>query len=152
MNNTPAVRLFGDPVLRLPTKPVVEVTTNTQELVQTLYDTLHQYNGIGMAAPQIGYSDAICVIHLGPLCSYVLINPVIILASDQYCIAGGGCLSLPNEYRNISRPDGIVVNHLGLDGSACTSAFTGIVARIAQHEIDHLNGKLIIDYPNVASD
>ena len=149
MDNVMPVRLYGDPALRCVAKPVDCVTSEIKNLVALLYNTMKHYNGIGIAANQIGFSESVCVMDCGRLSACVLINPTIIMKSDDTCVMGEGCLSFPETYQNIKRPKSIVVKHLGLNGSDCRTEFTGILSRVAQHEIDHLNGVLLIDHDDV---
>jgi len=99
-----------------------------------------------LAANQIGHSEALCIINAPEQIPMVLINPKITWYSSETCIMGEGCLSCKKIYKNIRRPNAIRIKYRDLNYQEHTKKLTGILARIAQHEIDHLNGKLIIDY------
>jgi peptide deformylase len=139
------IRTFGDPVLRLETKPVLEVDESTSVLAVDMIETMYQAPGVGLAANQIGISRRIAVFDaqdgLGPR---VMINPEIVELSGEWAYEEG-CLSVPGHYWEIKRPGFARARALDLEGNEVEFAGDGLLGRVLQHEIDHLNGKLLID-------
>jgi peptide deformylase len=140
------IRTFGDPVLRMKTKPVSEIDDTVQALVRDLIETMYEAPGVGLAANQIGISRAIAVFDAqdgnGAL---VMINPEIVeTAGDE--VYDEGCLSVPNRYWEISRPAFARVKALDLEGNQVEYAGDGLLGRVLQHEIGHLNGELLLDH------
>ena len=139
------IRTFGDPVLRMPTKTVPEVDDTIRTLVQDLIETMYDAPGIGMAANQIGVSLRVAVFdvqdELGPR---VMINPDLVEVSGEWDHEEG-CLSVPGHYWEIKRPGFARVRALGIDGDPVEYAGDGLLGRVLQHEIDHLDGKLLMD-------
>ncbi len=122
-----------------------------QQLIKGMLKTLRSANGLGLAAPQVGHSLRLCVIDDKSNSTnqennfYVLINPVITTYSKTQIIFQEGCLSFPDKFFSIRRPEKIKVRFLDKNGKNCKMKADGILARTIQHEIDHLNGILIID-------
>ena len=116
-----------------------------------MFETMYAAPGIGLAAPQIGVMQRMlvmdCVKEEGadprPM---VLVNPEITWESDERNVYEEGCLSIPEQYADVERPAEVEVSWLGLDGQTHSERFDGLWATCVQHEIDHLNGKLFIDY------
>jgi peptide deformylase len=139
------IRTFGDPVLRLETKPVLEVDESTSALAVDMIETMYQAPGVGLAANQIGISRRIAVFDaqdgLGPR---VMINPEIVELSGEWAYEEG-CLSVPGHYWEIQRPGFARARALDLEGNEVEFAGDGLLGRVLHHEIDHLNGKLLID-------
>ncbi len=139
------IRTFGDPVLRLETKPVVEVDEALQSLAIDMIETMYQAPGVGLAANQIGISRRVAVFDaqdgLGPR---VMINPEIVELSGEWAYEEG-CLSVPGHYWEIMRPGFARARALDLDGNEVEFAGDGLLGRVLQHEIDHLDGSLLID-------
>lgn len=139
------IRTFGDPVLRMKTKEITEVDDTVVTLAQDMIETMYDAPGVGLAANQIGVSRQIAVFdaqdELGPR---VMINPVITETSGDWEY-DEGCLSVPGHYWEISRPAFARVKALDLDGKEVEYAGDGLLGRVLQHEIDHLNGGLLID-------
>lgn len=138
------IRIFGDPVLREKAKPVKKIDKIISNLAKSMLETMKAEKGVGLAATQIGVLEKICVCDPGenPM---VLINPEIIEVSEEKEIFEEGCLSLPRVTVNISRPKRIKVRALDLKGRVQIIEAEDLLARIIQHEIDHLNGNLILD-------
>lgn len=116
-------------------------------MLETMYDA----PGIGLAAPQIGVLDRIitmdCVKEEGEAPKpMVLINPEIVASSDDTNVYEEGCLSIPDQFAEVTRPTEVDVRWMNLDGNEEQQIFTGLWATCVQHEIDHLNGKLFIDH------
>jgi len=138
---------FPDERLRTKAKPVDAVTDETRQLVDDMFETMYAAPGIGLAATQINVHQRIIVIDISrekdqPLC---LINPVI-LAKEGVEHHEEGCLSVPGVYENVERADRIKVEALDRDGEKVKFDADELLAVCIQHEIDHLNGKLFVDY------
>jgi peptide deformylase len=140
------IRIFGDPVLRLETKPVEEITEATRVLVKDMIETMYDAPGVGLAANQIGVPKRIAVFdaqdELGPR---IMINPSIIETSGEFEYEEG-CLSVPGRYWEITRPGFARVTALDLDGNEVEYAGDGLLGRVLQHEVDHLHGGLLLDH------
>jgi peptide deformylase len=139
------IRTFGDPVLRLETKTILEVDDALQSLAVDMIETMYQAPGVGLAANQIGITRRIAVFDaqdgLGPR---VMINPEIVELSGEWAYEEG-CLSVPGHYWEIERPGFARARAIDLDGNEVEFAGDGLLGRVLQHEIDHLDGKLLID-------
>jgi len=138
---------FPDERLRTKAKPVDEVTDETRQLVDDMFETMYEAPGIGLAATQVNVHQRIVVIDISrekdqPLC---LINPVI-LAKEGIEHHEEGCLSVPGVYENVERADRIKVEALNREGEKIKFDADELLAVCIQHEIDHLNGKLFVDY------
>ena len=142
------IRVLGDPILREETTPVEHVTTELRTLVKNMFETMYLAKGIGLAAPQVGRSERLTVIDVddNPI---VVINPEIVSASSAKGKAEEGCLSIPDVYGDVERPSSVRVRALDLEGRPFELDATELLARCLQHEIDHLHGKLFIDYLSV---
>jgi peptide deformylase len=142
------VRIYGDPMLRKQTNPVSEFDDELQKFVDHMVETMFDNNGIGLAAPQVGMLKKIIVVDpsFGEKVdnSLVLINPVL-LEQEGVCTIEEGCLSLPGIYEEVVRPEKIRVRYLDGDGKEQETAADGLLARVIQHEIDHLEGILFVD-------
>ena len=121
-----------------------------EKIVKDLFDTLYSSgNGIGLAAPQVGIKKRIVVIDLkeeGKSVPIIFINPKIIFSSDENSVNEEGCLSIPGYYAEIKRPNVVEVEWTDLDGKKNKDKLTGLMSICIQHEIDHLDGILFIDY------
>jgi peptide deformylase len=142
------IRVLGDPILRQATTPVSEVTDEIRRLVADMFETMHHARGIGLAAPQVGRTERLAVIEIDgePL---VVINPEIVERSSAKDKAEEGCLSIPDIYADVERPKEVVVRATDLDGNEYEVEATELLARCLQHEIDHLDGRLFLDYLSV---
>ena len=142
------IRVLGDPILREETTPVEHVTNELRTLVNNMFETMYLAKGIGLAAPQVGRTERLTVIDVddNPL---VVINPEIISASSAKAKAEEGCLSIPDVYGDVERPATVRVRAMDLEGKPFELDATELLARCFQHEIDHLHGKLFIDYLSV---
>ncbi|MBS7576857.1 MULTISPECIES: peptide deformylase [unclassified Enterococcus] len=136
--------VLPDEGLRQQTEQINEITSETLDLLDDLYDTMISGDGVGIAAPQIGESVKIAMVQLDDGELLELINPKIILATGSDIFVEG-CLSIPNMYGTVRRNTKIVVNYLDRDGEQCQIIAEAYLARVIQHEIDHLNGILFID-------
>lgn len=134
---------MGDPVLREKAKPVREINDSVLRLLDNLRDTLYEYDGVGLAAPQIGISKRVIVVDNGEE-YYELINPEII-ESEGHEKALEGCLSIPHLTGKVKRATRVVVKGLNRQGEELRIEANGLSARAFQHEIDHLEGILFVD-------
>ncbi|NLW47734.1 MAG: peptide deformylase [Firmicutes bacterium] len=144
------IRTSEEPVLRQKSREITKITKKIKVLAQDMLDTMYQANGVGLAAPQVGISERIVVIDVGtgPI---VLINPVITKAEGKNRDVEG-CLSLPGRNEYVTRAEKVSVVALDLTGKQINLTGEGLLARAFQHEIDHLNGILFIDYLNPAKE
>ena len=138
------IRVLGDPILRRETDPVVEITEELRELVADMFTTMYAAEGIGLAAPQVGRTERVAVVDVEGT-TLTLINPEIVVASGA-AKAEEGCLSIREIYGEVTRPESVVVRATDLQGTSFELEATELVARCIQHELDHLHGKLFIDY------
>jgi len=138
------IRTIGDSVLRKKACPVFEATSETRELVSQMIDIMRKDKGVGLAAPQIGISERIIVVDIGdgPL---AIINPEIV-SKEGEDVGEEGCLSIPGIIIEVKRAQRVLVNGLNPYGKAIKIKAANLMARALQHEIDHLNGILIVDY------
>lgn len=142
------IKKFGCLVLRKKGAPFEVVTDETRKLIDEMFETMYAEEGIGLAAPQVGVSRRLAVLDVAPhdplAKSMVLINPNVIWTAGEF-VGEEGCLSLPGIAGDVKRPAQVRVSALDRDGSAFEVALDGIAAKVVQHEIDHLNGVLVID-------
>lgn len=138
------IRVLGDPILRQETKVVDTVTPELRKLIDDMFETMYAAKGIGLAAPQIGRLERLSVIDVDDQ-RFVLINPEIVTA-DGKAKGEEGCLSIPEVYGDVERPAHVVVRAIDGDGRPYEVDANELLARCLQHEIDHLHGKLFIDY------
>ena len=145
------ITTYGMEILRKKTKPVTKIDSKFIDLVQNMFYTMDRASGIGIAAPQINLGISLAVIDISPMEEYknekplILINPVI---SDSHGedIQEEGCLSIPDVRGNVKRAKEVYLKYNDFDMNEISIELNGFIARVAQHEIDHLNGKLFIDY------
>jgi peptide deformylase len=139
---------FPDPRLRTEARPVSAVTDATRTLIDDMFETMYAAPGIGLAATQVNVHQRVLVIDLSedqsePL---VFINPEITVLDPDLNEYDEGCLSVPGYYETVNRPRKIEVRALDRQGEVITEVLDGLLATCLQHEIDHLNGKLFVDY------
>lgn len=165
------VRLFGDPVLRRKAEPVADVSDELETLISDMFETMYREEGVGLAAPQVGVSQRIIVVdpHEDDVRPFALVNPEVIESSEEFERGEEGCLSLPGLKDIVERPTRCVVKGLQVPTSAPAASgsspsdaepatpgakqeprdvrieASGLLARVLQHEVDHLNGVLFID-------
>jgi peptide deformylase len=144
---------YGFEVLRKKTKKVTKVDDKLINLVRNMYQTMHKANGIGLAAPQIGLEIALTVIDIshveeeGNVAPLTLLNPKLIDGYGEVTLEEG-CLSIPHIRAGVTRPSEVYIEYQDLDLNKKFIEAGGLLARVAQHEIDHLNGVLFIDHIN----
>lgn len=140
------IRTFGDPVLRMVTKPVDDIDDTVRVLVKDMIETMYQAPGVGLAANQVGVSRRIAVFDAqDDLGARVMINPETVETSGSFEYEEG-CLSVPHRYWEITRPDFARVRALNLDGNQVEYSGDGLIGRILQHEVAHLDGGLLLDH------
>ena len=138
------IRTFGDPVLKSQASAITEINGKVARLVDDMFDTLYDSDsGIALAAPQIGVQKQIVVWDIDDQPT-ALINPVIV-ESDGEWVYSEGCLSIPELYVDILRPNRVLVRGLDIDGNEVEFEAEELMGRMFQHEIDHLNGVLMFD-------
>lgn len=141
------IRVLGDPILRMDTAPVAEVNDELKRLIDDMFTTMYAAEGIGLAAPQVGRMERLAVVDVEGA-RYVLINPEIV-AREGSARAEEGCLSIPDVFGEVERPQRITLRALDADGEPFELAADELLARCIQHEVDHLHGKLFLDYLSV---
>lgn len=138
------IRVLGDPVLRKETTPVEKVTDEIRTLIAEMFDTMYAAEGIGLAAPQVGRTERVAVMDVEGQ-KFALVNPEII--EREGSIRGEeGCLSIPEVFGDVTRSSRVMVRALNENGEEVELEGTELLARCMQHEIDHLDGRLFIDY------
>lgn len=139
------IREYGDEILTKKSKTIEEIDERIQILIDDMIETLHKYNGYGLAAPQIGILKRLVVIDLYDGHDVlVLINPVIIKTKGEQTVEEG-CLSFPNQFAKVKRPMEVTVEALDRNGNKIKVIGKELLAQALSHEIDHLNGELFID-------
>ncbi|NCC53674.1 MAG: peptide deformylase [Spartobacteria bacterium] len=154
------IRIYGDPVLRQKAVAVEEVTNEIRAMVDQMLKDMYAENGLGLAAEQVGRTEAVCIVDVPKdldvdgngvennpdvTMPVVLINPEIISASEKFESREEGCLSFPGIYAAVSRPGEVLVRYLDREGKVCELKARALLARAIQHEMDHLNGILLVD-------
>lgn len=145
--------MYGDPVLRQKAKEI-EKGTDLRQLISDMYDTMHAASGIGLAAPQIGKSIRLFVVDGSGLedepemenFKKAFINPVVLKEDGTPWEFEEGCLSIPNIREKISRKEKLNIRYFDEEWNQHEESYDGMKARIIQHEYDHIEGKLFIDY------
>lgn len=148
---TRRILLYPDPRLRKRAEPVAAVTPEIGALAEDMLATMYEAPGVGLAAPQVGVLKRLIVMDCEkdpeagrrPM---VLLNPEIIWSSEERRSYEEGCLSLPEQFAEVERPDRVAVRWMALDGRTREEEFAGLWSTCVQHEIDHLDGRLFIDY------
>ena len=135
-----------DKRLRLVSKPVGKIGADVRRLIDDMFETMYAARGIGLAAPQVGRTERLTVVDVDRERPLVLINPEIVVADGGVAKAEEGCLSIPEVYGEVERPAHVIVRALDRNGDPFEIEATELLARCLQHEIDHLHGKLFIDY------
>ena len=141
------VRILGDPVLRQKADQVTSITDEQRQLIRDMFETMYAEEGVGLAAPQVGVSQRIIVVdpHEDGVEPFALINPEILEASKETEKGEEGCLSIPGLRDLVERSKSVRVRGLSPEGEQREFDAEDLVARILQHEIDHVDGVLFID-------
>ena len=146
-----SILIHPDPRLKKKAEPVGDITDELRKLADDMLETMYDAPGIGLAAPQVGVLKRIITMDCvksedEPAQPMVLMNPEITWSSEEKNTYEEGCLSIPEQYAEVTRPAEVEVKWLGLDGELHDQKFDGLWATCVQHEIDHLNGTLFIDH------
>ncbi len=151
------VTVFGDPVLRKKAEPITKDFPNLKEFVQNMFDTMYNSDGVGLAAPQVGQAIRIFVIDSTtdeeeedevPGIKRAFINPEILEKKGDEWVMNEGCLSLPEIREDVSRPETVKIKYIDEDFNEHIEEFSGFTSRVIQHEYDHLEGVMFVDYLN----
>ncbi len=145
------ILIHPDPRLKKLCEPVSDLSDTLRQLADDMLETMDKAPGIGVAAPQVGVLDRLIVLDCEkgedaapkPL---VMFNPQVVAVSDDLNTYEEGCLSIPDQFADVTRPAEVEVAWIDRDGNAQQQGFDGLWATCVQHEIDHLDGKLFIDY------
>lgn len=139
------LRYGNDEILRKRAREIEIIDDKIKELAEDMIDTMHKFDGVGLAGPQVGILKRIVVIDLYEENSqYILINPIIKKEKGEQ-IVDEGCLSFPNQFGKVKRPKNIVVEALDINGNKIIVKGEGLLAQALSHEIDHLNGEVFVD-------
>ncbi len=139
------LRYDGDEILKKKSREIETIDDKLQILIDDMIDTMHKYNGVGLAAVQVGILKRVIVIDLyddnGPI---VLINPVIVKTKGEQEV-DEGCLSFPNQFAKVKRPAEVVAEYIDRDGQKKKVKAKELLAQAISHEVDHLNGEVFMD-------
>ena len=143
--------LHPDPRLKKTSAPVADLSDALRSLADDMLETMYDAPGIGLAAPQVGVLDRLIVLDCVKLDSeaprpLIMFNPEIVAASDEQNVYEEGCLSIPEQFADVTRPRMVQVRWIDRDGNEQIEEMDGLWATCVQHEIDHLDGKLFIDH------
>ncbi len=141
------MRYLGDPILRTKAAPVETLSDDVRSLIADMFETMYAEDGVGLAAPQVGVGQRIIVVdpHDDAVEPFALVNPEVMAVSEELDRAEEGCLSLPGLKEIVERPVRVTVTGLDIDGQPVTLEAEDLLARILQHEVDHVDGILFID-------
>jgi peptide deformylase len=144
------IHLVPDPILKARARPVAASDMGgVRALLPRMFETMYRAPGIGLAAPQVGVGLRFAVVDLMPddkPAPFVLINPEVVAHSEELAIREEGCLSLPGQYADVTRPARVTVRYTDVDGAKRQVDAEGLLAACMQHEIDHLDGVLFVDH------
>ena len=149
------ITMYGDPVLRKKTTDIDQSYQGLEKLVDDMFETMHNAEGVGLAAPQIGLTDRIFVVDLSPLGEEepllkdfrkAFINPHIVEKGGEKILMDEGCLSIPGLREDVLRFNSIRIKYFDLNWQEYDEVYTGFTARVLQHEYDHLDGIMFVDY------
>jgi peptide deformylase len=145
-----AIIVAPDSVLKRRAQPVACVDREVRRLMDSMLETMHAAHGIGLAAPQVGVLKRVIVLDISqpeePASPYRIANPEVVWRSPEVVSGEEGCLSLPEQFGEVTRPEGVRVRYLDEDGEARELEAHGLLAKCVQHEIDHLDGVLFVDH------
>jgi len=149
------VTVYGDPLLRKKAKPIEKDDPKLKEIIENMWETMYYSDGVGLAAPQVGMSIRMFLIDASSGADEepelegfkkVFINPEIIETTGEKWIMNEGCLSLPEIREDVLRPDEVRIKYFDENFVEHDEVYSGFAGRVIQHEFDHLEGKLFIDY------
>ncbi len=139
------LRLEGDDILKKKSREVEVIDEKIQILIDDMIETMHKYNGVGLAAVQVGILKRVIVIDLyddkGPM---VLINPIILKTKGEHEVEEG-CLSYPNQFAKVMRPEEVVAEYTNREGKRMKVKAKDLLAQAISHEVDHLNGEVFVE-------
>jgi len=142
--------VIPDPILREPSKPVERVDESLRKFADNMLETMYDAPGVGLAAIQVAEPIRMLTVDVSEKEEEpqprIFINPKVVQVSDKPNVYEEGCLSIPDVYAEIERPAEVTVEYLDLSGEQKSIKADGLLATVLQHEIDHLDGKLFIDY------
>lgn len=139
------IKKIGENVLRKKSLPVEKINKEIKALIKNMEATMKKADGAGLAAPQVGVLKRIIIVRPNTK-TYVLINPEFKFKDKELYSDVEGCLSVPGKNIKILRSKNVIVEFMGVDGSLYEMEACDLFARVVQHEVDHLDGKLIVDY------
>jgi len=149
------VSVFGDPVLRKTAEPITKDFPDLNIFLQNMFDTMYNSEGVGLAAPQVGQAIRVFVIDTISTeedelegVKKAFINPVIIEKTGDEWVMNEGCLSLPEIREDVTRPESVRIKYLDEDLIEHEETYNGFTSRVIQHEYDHLEGVMFVDYLN----
>lgn len=150
LDNPPlGIHYLGDRVLRQPAKRIAKVDDSIRQLAKEMLQTMYSSHGIGLAAPQVAVNKQLLVVDCEPdkpeNPPLILINPKITHFSKELCVIEEGCLSIPGVYLDVTRPKAIEVSFKNEQGKPQKIKASDLLARVIQHEMDHLNGVMFVD-------
>lgn len=149
------VTVYGDPLLRKVTQPIGKDYPKLNELIENMFETMYNADGVGLAAPQVGLNIRLFIVDASPAADEepelkdfkkVFINPEVVETDGEPWEMEEGCLSLPNIRENVLRDEQVTIKYLDENWNEHTETYNGFAARVILHEYDHLDGKLFIDY------
>jgi peptide deformylase len=149
------ITVYGDPILRKKTEDIPQTYEGLKKLAEDMFETMHNADGVGIAAPQIGLSLRIFVVDLSAMeeeypelkdFRKAFVNPHIVLREGEEELMNEGCLSIPGIREDVPREEHIRIRYFDLDWNEHDETYTGWPARVLQHEYDHLDGILFIDH------
>ncbi|MDV7142038.1 peptide deformylase [Tropicimonas sp. TH_r6] len=146
-----SILIHPDPRLKKVCDPVADLSDELRLLADDMLETMYDAPGIGLAAPQIGINQRLIVLDCvreeeGPPRPMIMFNPEVVASSDEKNTYEEGCLSIPEQYADVERPTDVTVRWIDRNGAEQQESFDGLWSTCVQHEIDHLNGVLFIDY------
>lgn len=149
------VTVFGDPVLRKKAQPITKDFQDLKGFIQNMFDTMYNSDGVGLAAPQVGQAVRIFVIDTDiddedelPGIKKAFINPEIVEKSGEEWVMNEGCLSLPEIREDVLRPETVKIKYVDEEFNEHIETYSGFTSRVIQHEYDHLEGVMFVDYLN----
>lgn len=150
------VTVYGDPLLRKVTQPITKDYEGLNELIENMYETMYNADGVGLASPQVGLNIRLFIVDTTPAATdeepdlknfkKAFINPTVISSAGEPWEMEEGCLSLPNIHENVTRDEEVTIEYTNENWEQKTETYNGYKARVILHEYDHLQGKLFIDY------
>jgi len=147
------VNVFGDPVLRKKAEPITKDFQDLKVFIENMFETMYNSDGVGLAAPQVGHAIRLLIVDTTTTeeddltgIKKAFINPEIIQKSGDEWIMNEGCLSLPEIREDVLRPETVKIKYMDEDFNPIEETYHGFTSRVIQHEYDHLEGVLLVDY------